>query len=185
MEFLKYLIKTPDFASGLAACAVLLSLWSMYLTRISTGLNAAALEETRKNTSRVATAEIEQKRYELLKAISEECSLVLDQIASLGAIKAEFDASHQVVKQLMSSHADLFNVNLPNLEKYLTELEHRRVGAKIWTVEKGIPELLEMMADQDHALVYTRHSAKCTESVIAEFKSKLLQAQNYQKGATR
>ena len=185
MEFIKYLITTSEFASGLAFCAFLLSVWGLYWTRISTKISADSLADSRKNAERATTIEIEQKRYELLKAIAEEYSLILEQVTSIGALKAEYDASHEVVKTLLQSHTSLFTVNLPQLESYKADLEARHFGAIHWTVEKGVPELLNMMSAQDLALVNTRHSAICCESVVAESKSKLLHAQNYQRSAVR
>lgn len=185
MGLLVSLVTTSEFASALALCAFLLSVWSLYWTRISTKISAETLADSRRNTERAYTVEIEQKRYELLKAIAEEYSLILDQVTSIGALKADYDASHEVVKTLMQSHTSLFTVNLPQLENYKTDLESRHLGAINWTAEKGVPELLNMMSAQDVALVNTRHSAKCCEAVVAEIKSKLVLAQNYQRGAVK
>jgi len=178
MEFIQYLVTKTEFASGLAVCAFLLSVLSFCWTRKAT-------QDSVKNNARIAEVDLEQKRYELLKSITEEYSLILDQVTSIGALKAEYDASHEVVKTLTESHTSLFSRTLPLLENYKAELENRHLGAVNWTVEKGVPELLKLMSEQDIALMNTKHAAKCHESCVSEFSQKLSMAQNYHKGAMR
>ncbi|KGJ88214.1 hypothetical protein [Colwellia psychrerythraea] len=180
MEFIGQLIDSSKFASALAFAAFLLSVLSFIWTRRSAKISKEALEESIKNNNRAEESEIEQKRYELLKAISIEFALLQDNITVIGAIKAEFDASHDVVKKLMGDHTKLFTSSLPILEGYMAEVGNRHAGAANWNVEKGVPELLRLQAEQDVALVNTQHSVNCFTSVISEFKEKFTAAKQYQ-----
>jgi hypothetical protein len=180
MAFITLLIESSAFASALAFAAFLLSVLSFIWTRRSAKISKNALEESIKNNSRNEESEIEQKRYELLKAISIEFALLQGQITDIGALKADFDASHEVVKTLIGDQTKLFTSSLPILEGYMTEVGNRHIGAANWNVEKGVPELLRLQAEQDIALVNTQHAVNCFTSVIIEFKGKLVSAKQYQ-----
>ena len=185
MEFIIQFINSSQFASATAFAAFLLSVLSFIWTRRSAKISKQALDESIKNNNRNKESEIEQKRYELLKAISEEFAKLQGQLTLIGALKADYDASHDVVKTLMGDRVKLFTETLPIVENYKKEVEHRHLGAANWNVEKGVPELLKLQAEQDVAMVNTQISVDCNISVIADFREKLLMAQQYQSGATR
>jgi hypothetical protein len=185
MEFVIQLIESAQFASAIAFAAFLLSVLSFIWTRRSAKISKQALDESIKNNDRNKESEIEQKRYELLKAISEEFAKLQIQLTLIGALKADFDASHDVAKTLMGDRVNLFTETLHILENYKTDVENRHLGAANWDTEKGVPELLKLQAEQDVAMVNTQHFVDCNVSVITEFREKLIMAQQYQSGATR
>ena len=185
MEFINQLIGSSKFASATAFAAFLLSVLSFIWTRRSAKISKQALDESKQNNSRNKESEIEQKRYELLKSISEEFTELQGQLNLIGALKADYDASHDVVKTLLGDRVKLFTETLPIVENYKKEVEHRHLGAANWNVEKGVPELLKLQAEQDIAMVNTKISVDCNVSVIKEFREKLLMAQQYQSGDTR
>jgi hypothetical protein len=79
MEFVIQLIESSQFASAIAFAAFLLSVLSFIWTRRSAKISKQALDESIKNNDRNKESEIEQKRYELLKAISEEFAKLQNQ----------------------------------------------------------------------------------------------------------
>lgn len=184
MSFITELIVSPAFVSAIAFSAFLLSLLSYIWTRNSAKISKQALDESISNNNRNKESEIEQKRYELLKAISEEFAKLQNQLAIIGELKAEFDASHDVAKNLMGDRVKLFTETLPILEDYKKDVEYRHLGAANWDSVKGVPELLTLQAEQDVKMVSTQHFVDCNISVITEFREKLLAAKEYQIAAS-
>ena len=177
MEFINQLIESSKFASSIAVAAFLLSIFSFVWTCRSAKVSQQALKESIQNNNRNKESEIEKTRYTLLKTICEEFSLLEKQLTLIGALKADYDASLDVVKTRMGSSVKLFTETLPLIKKYKKDIEFAHLGAANWDAINGIPELLILQAKQDVAMVHTQSFVECNASLISDFREKLLTAQ--------
>jgi hypothetical protein len=179
MNFIVYLLNQPNFASWIAFSAFLFSLLSLLWTKKSVRISQKALNESTSNNQRVAESEIEQKRLELLKEICDEHEMLENALTDMGVLKANYDASPQMVKKLMRGQASIFTNYLPLLEKYKLQVEYRHEGALKWKSDNGVAELYRLLSEQYVATKNTKYSVTCNVSVVAEYKAKFEMANNY------
>ncbi len=179
MDFIIYLLNHPNFANWLAFSAFLFSLLSLIWTRKSVKISQDALNESTANNQRVAESEIEQKRLELLKEISNEHEMIQNALTVMGALKADYDACPEFVKKLMGERASIFTSYMPSLEKYKLEVEARHTGATNWKSENGVSQFYILLGEQDASFKNTKYSINCNVSVVSEFREKLELAKNY------
>jgi hypothetical protein len=179
MEFVNQLIDSSKFASFIALTAFLLSTLSFFWTRRSAKISKQVLDESIKNNNHHKKSEIEQKKYELLRTISEEWSLLERQLTLIGALQADYDASVDAVKVLMGDRIKLFTETLPMVTKYKKDIQHAHLSATNWNIENknGVSELLKLQAEQDIAMLHTQSFVECNASLVTNFREKLLMTQ--------
>lgn len=179
MKFIVYLLNDPNFVNWTAFSAFLFSLLSLIWARKSVKISQAALNESTSNNLRVAESEIEQKRLELLKEISNEHEMIQRALVDMGMLKADYDACPELVKNLMGERASIFTNYMPLLENYKSEVEARHTGAITWKSESGVSQFYILLGEQDAAFKNTKFSIDCYAGVVSEFREKLELAQNY------
>jgi len=185
MELVNQLIESSKFAGIMALSAFLLSIASFIWTRRSAKISKQALEESIKNNNRIKESEIEQKRYELLKAICEELSMLEGQFTLMTTLKADYESSTDIVQTLMGNRIKLFTETLPAVDKYKEDIERAHLEGANWNVMHGVSELLKLQAAQDVALVHTKNFIECNASLVTDFREQLLIAQQSSSAAIK
>lgn len=177
MESITQFITSPTFVSVIALSAFILSILSFIWTKKSTKISQQALEESIRNNISSKESEIEHQRYNLLKAMCEEFSLLEKQLTLLGTLQSDFEASNDIIKINMGDSRKLFTETLPLVEKYKKDIELAHLDACTWNKENGVSQLLTLKAAQDVAMVHTQNFVECNDILIANFRKKLLTTQ--------
>lgn len=164
----------------MALSAFLFSMLGLLLTRKSVRISREALQETKSHNKRGIESALENKRLELLRAISTEHSMIQEALKNIGVLKAEYDAAPQNVKDALSEQASIFTGYLPLLQQYQLDVEARHAGATSWNIENGLTELITLLSEQDVAMKNTEYSISYNTDYVKEFSESFNQAQLFE-----
>ena len=173
MEFINQIFESSVVANVFAITAFLVSIFTLIWTRRSNEISQQTLDELTKNNHRNNESAVEQKRYELLKSVSEEFLLLDKQLMLIGTLKADYDVSPNAVKEAIGDNITLFTETLPMVEQYKKDIEHAHLCAANWNADNGLSELLKLQAAQDLAIIHTKSFVECNESLVTGFRDKL------------
>ena len=127
----------------------------------------------------------ERERSQLLEIINDSRSLLNKTRIHIGALKADFDAAPQSVRELMHNYTDLFDEYLPGIEAGVRQTTMLRNEVTSWNDDTGIPALVRNQA-KFRALVHDDEVAHDQGFVlVAMFEKKFSAAVDYVKYASR
>ena len=169
----------------IALIALIVSIGSLLITWWATNISKTSLEHAIETSNKSDRNNNEREKLDLLQSLSEARAVLERTRIDIGALKANFDAETQPVREPMKSYTSLFNSYLPKIEITSKQIEEDWSKLMEYSDDISFHDLIRHKAIYNERLTNFEIVRDNAIHLMAEFEIKLKQAKEYVSSATR